>query len=466
MSTTTKLVKSWSQVNKCIHTTKEILDWVIALNQTTYVQIKKINLEDNEFWFLDPELGILRNKSNTFFSIQGCILKENDHILVQQPIIIQDEIGYLGLICKEINGTLYFLIQAKLEPGNINKIQLTPTIQATKSNFTQQHGGTKPAYLDFFLNAEQYEIIIDQIQSEQSSRFYKKRNRNIIIKIDQEIELLPNFRWITLGQIKQLMEIDNLVNMDTRTVISCIPFSIAKLTDQEQEEIKHCFESVSFFRSIFEGNGNNTFPQVSRKLNDTKMFSNQKTQLVPLTQLTNWTMQNNEFICNHSYPFKLIFCDIEIEGREVKKWTQPLFESTGSAHFGLFITEIKGVWNFLIKIMPEIGCTDIVELGPTVQLETGESFEYDDITRLFKKKWDSNQGIMHDVILSEEGGRFYHEQNHNIVIKINYHEVPRLPTDYLWVDFYTLNHLVQVNNYLNIQLRNLLSLLKVFYKNN
>jgi oxidase EvaA len=34
-----------------------------------------------------------------------------------------------------------------------------------------------------------------------------------------------------------------------------------------------------------------------------------------------------------------------------------------------------------------------------------------------------------------------------------------LPQDYFWTDYFTLNYLVQVNNCLNIQLRNLLSLI-------
>ena len=51
----------------------------------------------------------------------------------------------------------------------------------------------KPNYLEYFLNAVDHEIIVDQIQSEQSSRFYKKRNRNIIIKVQDEVLLKPNF---------------------------------------------------------------------------------------------------------------------------------------------------------------------------------------------------------------------------------------------------------------------------------
>ena len=68
---------------------------------------------------------------------------------------------------------------------------------------------------------------------------------------------------------------------------------------------------------------------------------------------------------------------------------------------------------------------------------------------------------MVDVVLSEEGGRFYHEQNNNVILEINPEELTTLPEDYIWVEYATLNYLVQVNNCLNIQLRNLLSLIKI-----
>ena len=115
-------------------------------------------------------------------------------------------------------------MQAKIEPGNINKVQISPTIQATKSNFFQKHGGSQPAFLEYFLNAKQTNILVDQIQSEQSSRFYMKRNRNIILYVTDYIVESSTHKWMTLGQIKDLMRYDNLVNMDTRTVLSCIPF--------------------------------------------------------------------------------------------------------------------------------------------------------------------------------------------------------------------------------------------------
>jgi oxidase EvaA len=65
------------------------------------------------------------------------------------------------------------------------------------------------------------------------------------------------------------------------------------------------------------------------------------------------------------------------------------------------------------------------------------------------------------VVLSEEGGRFYHEQNRNVIIELDKDELDEVPDGYFWVNYRTLNQLVQINNCLNIQLRNLLSLLEV-----
>ena len=116
-------------------------------------------------------------------------------------------------------------MQAKIEPGNINNIQLSPTLQATKSNYTRIHQGKSPLYLEYFYKSgTKYPIILDQLQSEQGARFLHKRNRNIIIEIDEEIPVYDDYCWLTLGQIKKLMTFDNLVNMDLRTVISGISF--------------------------------------------------------------------------------------------------------------------------------------------------------------------------------------------------------------------------------------------------
>lgn len=455
------IAQSWCTIDNPINPTTDILTWITDRNKTICVDIHKIPLEENGFWFYDREEGGIRNKNRSFFTITGYRQTLADGSTISQPIILQQEIGYLGIICQEINGVMYFLMQAKIEPGNVNKIQLSPTIQATKSNFTQKHGGRTPPYLEYFLNATKYEIVVDQIQSEQSSRFYKKRNRNIIIRVDEEIPILSSHKWMTLGQIKRLMRQDNLVNMDTRTVLSCIPFSKLELSRMELLSLVDGFTDKQLFCSVFEGGGENPLPQIYQEINNCKMFDETKRQLLPLHELTDWEMKNGELICKRPVPFKVVFCDISIEGREVKRWTQPLFEATGIATFGLICCEENGILKFLVKVMPEVGCFDSVELGPTIQQEAVEMHPKEDvISKFFWDKLKDKKGVFYDHFLSEEGGRFYHEQNRNVLIRVKKKELPELPKGYFLLNYQTLNELVQVNNSLNIQLRNLLSLLE------
>ena len=126
--------------------------------------------------------------------------------------------------------------------------------------------------------------------------------------------------------------------------------------------------------------------------------------------------------------------------------------------FGLFTTVIAGKSRFLVKAQAEIGCFDGMELGPTVQREAVCQEPENEMDRLFMEQVKAGKGIRYDVILYEEGGRFYHEQNRNVILET---EAFAPPKGYFWADYKTLNLLIQVNNCLNIQLRNLLSLLEV-----
>lgn len=456
------IARSWGSTGGEANTTEEILAWVAHRNETVAVNIRKNKLSESAFWFYDEQQGTIHNQNNSFFSIVG-FEKKTESGIIRQPVILQQEIGLLGILCQEINGVMHFLMQAKIEPGNINKIQISPTIQATKSNFTQKHGGGKPPYLEYFEQASRYEIVVDQIQSEQSSRFYKKRNRNIMIRVDEEIPVLPSHKWMTLKQIKTLMRVDNLVNMDTRTVLSCIPFCKLQLSQEQKAVLQATFSNPALYRSLFEAKKENVLPALFQYINNYKMFEDADGTLVPLHQLKGWKMTDEKIACENAHPYQVIFCDIAMDGREVKEWTQPLFEAMGIATFGLICREEKGVLEFLIKATPELGCFDGLELGPTVQLEAVPMPDHQEtvVDTFFFQRLSQEEGVFFDHLLSEEGGRFYHEQNRNILMKIEQEELSQLPKGYFWVDYRTLNELVQVNNILNIQLRNLLSLLEV-----
>lgn len=222
------IISSATEENEFM-SSSQVLDWLDNLNKKITFEILFVDLPLLNNWYFDQGNN-LRHVSKKFFSIEGIQVEmgfNGENVKRwDQPIINQPEIGFLGILCQKKNGILYFLMQAKIEPGNINKIQISPTLQATKSNFTMIHGGKSPLFLEYFKSNLQYtRIIVDQLQSEQGARFLKKRNRNMIVEVAEDFkleEIPPNFCWLTLCQIKKFFNIPNLVNMDTRTVLSCI----------------------------------------------------------------------------------------------------------------------------------------------------------------------------------------------------------------------------------------------------
>ncbi len=435
------------------HTLEEILSWIDAIKDGTKVQLDKICLKDCSPWFLDEETGEIRNKNRSFFQITG-IEMVGEKETIRQPIIIQDEIGFLGIIACKIGGVWHYLMQAKIEPGNVNVVQISPTIQATKSNFEAKHGGRVPDYLSFFMDMKPESILVDQIQSEQSSRFWGKRNRNVILMTDEELEEKKNFRWLTLSQIKALMHYDNLVNMDTRTVISCIPFVLL----EEEKELPFA-QNLAYKSSVTELN-RQTIINLYNVINNHKMFNRGNIRRVPLTELGGWEIRDNGVFPIIDYSFEVIYCNVLIEGREVTSWNQPLIASRGMGTIGLICCNFDGMMKFLVKPRAEVGCRDSIEIGPTIQNDYARN-EDDQVTRLFWQKLKARDGVIIDAILSEEGGRFYQEQNRNVIIEVSKDEIDELPKGYVWSDYGTLNILMQVNNVLNIQLRNMLSFLEI-----
>ena len=154
----------------------------------TQRKINKINISFVDFpnvknWTANNN-EIFHN-SKKFFKIIGVKVKTNFYKKNwDQPIIVQNEIGILGIL-KNLKNNKY-LLQAKVEPGNINKLQFSPTVQATKSNYNQVHGGKKVPYLDYFLNIKKR---FNHNQSEQGFRYFNKLNSNILIGIKKNIRL-------------------------------------------------------------------------------------------------------------------------------------------------------------------------------------------------------------------------------------------------------------------------------------
>jgi len=96
--------------------TADVVDWLKEQNEKVSVSIKKTSFDQLDQWNVNVEEGNIHHKSGKFFSIEGIRVKTNWGYVPEwdQPIINQPEIGYLGIVTKEFEGVLHFLLQAKL----------------------------------------------------------------------------------------------------------------------------------------------------------------------------------------------------------------------------------------------------------------------------------------------------------------------------------------------------------------
>lgn len=458
------MIKSLLQSNNQFNDSNELRKWIKNRNEEVRVDIEKVKFSELDGWHIDSD-GALRHNSGRFFSVQG-VHVETDYGKIHQwdqPMINQPEVGYLGILAKEIDGILYFLMQAKIEPGNVNCVQISPTLQATKSNYLQIHKGKRPSYLEYFVNVKPQNVLLDQLQSEQGARFLRKRNRNIIIKVDEDVEVLPDFRWMTLAQIKELMHFDNMVNMDTRTILSGINYTdyITPLTDMRGLSQF----GLGMMKSLSTNVGVKTMNDLLSWLTGLKSKYDLIVTNKPIDKLEEWTRNEYEISNNLGKYFRVIGVQVSIENREVTSWCQPLVQPLQQGLCAFIIKKIDGVYHFLVQAKMECGNYDILELAPTVQSLTDNLFSYKSKDRApftdYVLNADKNQ-ILYDVYQSEEGGRFYQEQNRNMIIEAGEDFNMKIPERYTWMTLGQIFNFLKFNNYINIQARSLIS--AIMYK--
>jgi len=443
----------------------EVIHWLDNQNQLINLKIKKTRFDQLQQWSITN--NSLKHDSGKFFSIDGIRVKTNWGEISEwdQPIINQSEIGYLGFIAKEIGGILHFLMQAKIEPGNVNYVQLSPTLQATRSNYSQVHKGKKPLYLEYFQNAKTHQILLDQLQSEQGARFLKKRNRNIIIQIEEKVPMYDNFVWLTLGQIKKLMQNNNLVNMDTRTVISGIPFGSFEPEVVDFFNYLGCKSNPNHFQQSFlksalsVDGGLHSIENIITFLTHFKSINDLEIKQIPLNDMASWVVGKHEIYHETHKFFKVIAVDVEIGNREVLKWSQPMVEPAQEGLCAFVCKEINGILHFAVQAKLECGNHDVIEFAPTVQCLTGNYRQTKEgalpfLSYVLNAKPEQ---IVFDTLQSEEGGRFFREQNRNMIIVAGEEVLEQLPDKYIWMTLNQLYTFLKFNNYLNIQARSLIA---------
>ena len=351
----------------------------------------------------------------------------------------------------------------------MNVVQLSPTLQATRSNYTRVHKGAIPKYLEYFTGEKNVYVLVDQLQSEQGARFLHKRNRNIIVEVEESdpIEILDGFIWLSLGQIKELISYPNVLNMDTRTVISCITFGnysehslkLMSLLLQKNQEISDDY----LYSVLSEENHLHELQDIIQWITTLKFKYELNVTPIGISQMDHWIYDGNSiFHEDHKY-FDVVGVNVKIGNREVVSWDQPMVRSAQEGLMGFLVKKIDGIYHFLVQAKLESGNFDIVEMAPTVQCLTGNyrmgKNEYT-IPYLEYFMNPKKENVWYSAYQSEEGGRFFQEQNLNIIVEVGEEFPIEVDENYCWLTLNQMMSFVTYNNYLNIAARSLLSAIR------
>ena len=393
--------------------------WFDYQKRINKFKIKKINLNKISNWNIRSDK--IFHATNKFFKIIGIKVKSNYYNKGwDQPIILQNEIGILGII-KNLK-TKKYLLQAKVEPGNINKLQLAPTVQATESNYKGVHGGKLVPYVNFFLRLKDKK---KYHQSEQGFRYLYKFNSNILLATNKVFKKERNFFWFSKEEIQNLIQKKNIINMDTLSIFSTV---IKKKISNEH--------SINSEKKVFRWLENN----------DSKYYI--KIKKIRLNSLKDWIFDKYKIYHKNKKHFSVIGIDVKTSKRENNSWSQPILEGKKIAFAGFIKKNINNHEHYLCRYILKPGlkksvvsCTvntsDLLNFSKDKNLS---SLQKDYIKNYFLKK---NYKIEYDNILSEEGGRFYNCQIRYMIINLDYHELTNIGDNYIWLSHNQIIKLIE-----------------------
>jgi len=426
---------------------RKIISWLASRKKKIFFSVKKKKISELKKWIITN--NEVYHNSRKFFRILGIEVKSNFYKNKNwdQPVIHQNEKGILGILRRNYRDNIEYLMQAKMEPGNINKLQLSPTVQATKSNYQRVHKGKKVPYLSFFKNNKKFPFLVNSLQSEQGGRYLFKFNKNIMVNTDQNIKLDPNYIWISKQEISKLIKKNNLLNMDSISVFSC---SIKKnLNDLPQHSLYYL---------------ENWFKKLKKKY-----FIKRK--VIPLSKIKNWYFNKRSIYHKSKKYFSIIGIKIASNSREISEWEQPIVQEMKLGLSGFLTKKMNSAYHYLVRFSLEPG---LKNPGLTCTVRTSDvknclknnnyaDLKDSNLVRYYLKKYfigNANGKIIYNKIQSDEGGRFFHSQSKNIIVQIDEKEKIKLNQNYIWMSHNQILHFIQKGLF-NIEARILFTCLNV-----
>lgn len=433
--------------------------WLEERRRACRLEVQAIRWCDSDSWRFRH--GRLAHVTGGFFAVVGVRSVANIPGLdgLMRPIIDQPEIGILGFVVRAGPAGSEWLVQAKAEPGNVAEVQLAPSVQATRSNFTRLHGGAPTPYLEIFTLPEHGgRLIADSLQSEQGNRFLAKYNRNMTVLANGNGPAAgsDDWRWTAAADLRAMLAVDFAVNTDARSVLFCSDWALLA-------------DGVPFGRwqggngwgasllESFAAHPAHNDMQVLDWLERRRELVMLEVRTIPLESMPDWVI-TADGIAGRADGVPLVQAyAVEANSREVDHWDQPFLMSRREESVVQICQRRAGVLRFLLRASAELGFRERVQIGPAWQsddqaTDPGVSSQVEAAIGRGQER--------HSTLQSDEGGRFFRSICRYRIVELPGEEAFEMAaTHYLWASLGQIYRLARIKGVFSNEARSALSML-------
>ncbi|MEE4331140.1 MAG: NDP-hexose 2,3-dehydratase family protein [Wenzhouxiangella sp.] len=406
------------------HDAKTARDFLSSTAEASCYSLRRIRMSAQEDWRLVD--GALSHKTGGFFSVAGVRGKQtpdDEHLMLYQP-----QSALTGLILCRSQETVFVLLQARVEPGNTGVIQYGPTIQSTPANYLRLHGGRTTSYVDRFTEFRPgTRLLTHSMQLDLGCRYFQKSKTHHYLEVDELIDCAENMIWVSTDALSELLFDDNLLNADLRSLLAV-------------------FDWTSYLECTGKTDSIAADLALARTVGDRRLAPGSY-ELVPLDALAGWRI--NEDGIPMSAGCGVGIYEFSCTNREVKAWTQPLFEVERRGLVQLLLRSADDRIECLVSVAIEPGLstdhalypsycrTPLREIDPAVQPDDGE--------------------LIACIVQCDEGGRFYHNDS---LYELRWaSDTQHQGASQAWIGLSDLIALLRASNRASFQLRCAVSML-------
>ena len=431
----------------------ELWEWIQQERTRSQLRVHPILLSRSREWKLNDQ-GAVTHRTGRFFRVVGVeYFDVHRQSRLQQPLIDQREIGTLCFLATKSAGSWEVLLQAKAEPGNVNGVQIAPSVQATESNYESVHGGQPVLYLDLAHRGEG-SVLYHQCQSEQNTRFLAKLNINRVVRLDESVAPANcSYRWWPLKNLLALLGESHLINTDARSVL-------ASWLLTEPEVLAQCLnrgDPLGLLESFESDETYHTADALCDWLDELQQVGNVSRQIVPLSQMQLPWVWNDGLLDSTDHAFFLQQIAVECQTREVTHWDQPIFASPRETKLIMVMGRIGGTLHLLLQARLDAGNGRGFELTTTVQAESPETQSYEETCYLHCLPTLSTPLLRFRN--SEEGGRFDRCVSHYEIAWTDWPKQFPETAFHRWVSLSQVGHWLREANRVTNELRSAISAL-------